>query len=343
MSTLSKGTLLMLLILSVSVGSVFAEGQADMFDNDSDLFAEDMDDTPVVGDEDVDDVESESLNRFFGNKRNDRGRGNGMSAPGCRGDGKLKYLDAPGVLVTDVFVDSPADSAGVLRGDVILSIEGKNVSTIKDITLVLEGYSHGETISVALLRAEKELNINLTLETRIGYPLIGITGIGAETGNRNRMDGFDMPFFGGEMMPGMGPGFMFDFEDTESGSFDILDVPEEVIEAVITGNAAFITEVVEGSPAEKAGVTADMIVIAINGKILKEGDLSAAVLTYGVGETVEFTLADLSGVSTIEVELGNNDGNPFLGVAYIPFNMPGKRDGVFQTRPNMVFPKMNNN
>jgi S1-C subfamily serine protease len=250
-----------------------------------------------------------------------------MSGPGRRGDGELKYSDAPGVLVTDVFLDSPADSAGILRGDVILSIEGIDVSTINDITLALEGYSHGETLLVALLRAKNEVTINLTLETRIGYPLIGITGIGAEAGNRNRM----------------GPGFMFDFEEGASGAFDMLNIPEEVIEAVITGNAALITEVVEGSPAEKAGVTADMIVIALNGNILEEGDLSAAVLAYEIGETVELTLADMSGVSTIDAQLGDNDGNPFLGVAYIPFNMPGKRDGVFQTRPNMVIPKMNNN
>jgi membrane-associated protease RseP (regulator of RpoE activity) len=362
MSTLSKRTLLMLLVLSVSFGSIFAEGQADMFDNDDNSFAEDMDSPAIGGDEDNDDVEDGFLYGFSGNMRNGKGRGKGMSAQRGRGNGELKYVDEPGVLVTDVFVDSPADSAGILRGDVILSIEGIDVSTIHDITLALDGYEHGETISLVLLRAENEVGINLTLETKIGYPLIGITGIGTENGNRNGMGDFDnhpmqpfdMPFFRGEMMPGFGPGFMFDFEDGDEGDLSVLDIPEEVVEAVLAGNAALITEVVEGSPAGKAGVSENMVVIALNGVSLDEGDLSSAVLAYEIGETVELTLADMSGVSTLDVELGDNDGNPFLGVAYIPlslggqgfgmpFDMPGKGDGVFQARPDMFIPKMNNN
>jgi len=350
MSTLSKRTLLMLLILSISIGSVFAEGQADMFDNDNDYSVEDRENTAIDGD--TDDIENESFNGFSGMM----GRGNGMSAPHMmrEGKGELKYVDAPGVLVADVFIDSPADDAGILRGDVIIAVDGVDISTIHDIILVLEGYEHGQSVELILLRADKEMNINLTLETRIGYPLIGITGIGSETGNRNGMDGFDMPFFGDEMMPGHGPAFMFEFEDGESDDFSMMEIPEEVIEAVITGNTALITEVVAGSPAEEAGISVNMVVIALNGNNLEEGDLSKAVLAYEIGEKVELTLANLSGVLTLEVELGDNNGNPFLGVAYIPldlgeqgfgmpFNMPGQRDGVFQNRPNMMIPKMNNN
>jgi len=363
MSTVSKRTLLILLILSVSIGLVFAEGQAELLDNDSDFSIEDMADSAVASDDDdAAEIENESLNGLSGVMGQGRSRGNGMSVPRGERKGELKYVDAPGVLVTDVFVDSPADIAGVLRGDVIISVEGVEVPTINDITLAIEGYTHGQGISLVLLRAENELDISLTLETRIGYPLIGITGIGAESGNKHGMGGFDsysnprseMPFFGGEMIPGFGPGFMFEFEDGESDAFSMMDIPEDVLEAVVAGNAALITEVVEGSPAAEAGIAANMIVIALDGNNLEAGDLSGAVLSYEIGGTVELTLADMSGVSTVELILGDNDGKPFLGVTYIPldlggkgfrmpFDMPGQRDRVFQSRPNMVIPELNNN
>ncbi len=314
MSTLSKRTLLILLIVSVSFGSIFAEGQADMFDNDGDYSTED--------------IENGSFNGFSGAKGQSRSRGN---------DG-LKYADAPGVLVTDIFVGSPADSAGILRGDVIVSVEDVDVSTIYDMTLAIEGYNHGQDILLVLLRADEEIEISLTLESRIGYPLIGITGIGAVNSNRNGMSGFNS-----YPMPRSRPDFMFEFEDDENDDLDnMMDIPEDVIEAVIAGNAALITEVVEGSPAEEAGISAHMIVIALDGNNLEAGDLSGAVLAYEIGDTVELTLADMSGVSTLEVVLGENNGNPFLGVAYIPLDLGGQGFRM-PSRPNMVIPKMNNN
>ncbi|MBL7006160.1 MAG: PDZ domain-containing protein [Spirochaetia bacterium] len=365
MSTLSKRTILLVLIFSVSFGLVFAEGQADMFDNTDNSSTGIIGDSAVIGDDGIDGsdgTDDESTYDFSGRMR--QGRGNGNDSFSFRGgrNGELKYAAAPGVLVTDVFVDSPADNAGILRGDVIVSVEGIDVSTIQDIILAIEGYKHGENISLTLLRAEKEMNINLTLEMRVGYPLIGIMGAGA--GMRNGMGNFDnspmprsdMPFMGENMRPGFGPGYMFEDEneDTDNNGFDMMNIPEAVIEAVISGNTALITEVVEGSPAEAAGVSANMIVIAIDGKNLESGDLSGAVLTYEIGDTVELTLADMTGLSTLSVVLGDNAGNPFLGVAYrplvfggqglrMPFSMPGQQDGVFQNRPNMVIPKMNNN
>ena len=347
MSTLSKSTLFLLLIFSMSIGSVFAEGQAEIFDNDSDLSIENMNGSVVVGDDTIEN-ENESFNGFSGVMGQGRGRdrGNGISSPRGERYGELKYVDDPGVLVTDVFVDSPADGAGILRGDVIVSVEGVEVSTIHDIALAVEGYHHGQTISLVLLRAENEVNISLALETRIGYPLIGITGIGAENGNRNGMGDFNS-----YSIPRFRPGLMFEFGDVESGELGMMDIPEDVLEAVVAGDAALITEVVEGSPAAEAGIAAHMIVIALDGNTLEAGDLSGAVLAYEIGETVELTLADMSGVSTVKVVLGDNDGNPFLGVTYIPLNvggqdfrmLPGQRGWGFQSRPDIVIPKMNNN
>ena len=153
------------------------------------------------------------------------------------------------------------------------------------------------------------------------------------------------------MMPGNGPGFMFDSED-EDGNFGMLDIPEEILEAVTSGDAALIMSVVENSPADEAGITEHMIIIALNGTNLEDGDLAGAVLEYEVGDTVEITLGDMSGITKVEVELGDNEGKPFLGVSYypveaviqdfrLPFGMPGQKG--LQEMPNFRLPDVDDN
>lgn len=346
MSTLGKRTFLILMILSVSIGIAFAEGQADILNS-----------REFLSEEAADSADGSILNDNFPGTGM-RGRGSSRFAPmGERRGDELKYSDEPGVLVADVFVDSPADNAGILRGDVILSVEDIEVSNIRDIVLAIEGYEHGQTISLTLLRAEDEIVITLKLETRIGYPLIGI--VGRPSGVMSDMGRFEMPFFGrgdedsfgGRMMPGKRPGFMFESEDGDD-TFGMLDIPEEILEAVTSGDAALIMSVVGGSPAEEAGIKEHMIVIALDGTNLEDGDLAGAVLEYEPGDTVEITLGDISGIIKVEVELGDNEGKPFLGVSYypmesalqdfrLPFGMPGQKG--FQEMPNFRLPDMDDN
>lgn len=72
-----------------------------------------------------------------------------------------------GVVIRDVVVDGPADSAGILRGDIILSIEGNQINTVRDLTRLLRlELKVDQEIEVELFRKGSKLTLPLILGER---------------------------------------------------------------------------------------------------------------------------------------------------------------------------------
>jgi len=66
-----------------------------------------------------------------------------------------------GVLVSDVYGDSPADRAGVKRGDVVLMVEGTAVASLSDYQDALAEFTTGDRIALKLFRRGKEISLPL--------------------------------------------------------------------------------------------------------------------------------------------------------------------------------------
>jgi len=60
----------------------------------------------------------------------------------------------------------PADKAGIQAEDVILNVNGTNITTEKSLLAVIQKYSVGDTINVKILREGKELTLQVKLEER---------------------------------------------------------------------------------------------------------------------------------------------------------------------------------
>ena len=71
--------------------------------------------------------------------------------------------DQPGVLVRGVKDDSPADRAGVERGDLIIEANGKPIEALDDLYTAIEA-ANGE-LSIKTLRGTEEQNRTLSLTT----------------------------------------------------------------------------------------------------------------------------------------------------------------------------------
>ncbi len=75
----------------------------------------------------------------------------------------LGLKDTRGSLVGEVVPGGPADAAGVKRGDVIVSFDGKEIKKIGDIPLLVAETPAGKTAEVKIIRNSRELTLSVTV------------------------------------------------------------------------------------------------------------------------------------------------------------------------------------
>jgi 2-alkenal reductase len=86
------------------------------------------------------------------------------NVPISEGEFAANNLDYPGgVLVTEVISGTPADDAGLQMNDVILRIDGEQITLNRGLAAILLDYQPGDEITVTVLREGREIDVQLTL------------------------------------------------------------------------------------------------------------------------------------------------------------------------------------
>jgi serine protease Do len=75
-----------------------------------------------------------------------------------------------GVLVEDVVTDGPAYKAGVQVGDVVLSLDGRALRSVRDLALQLYQYVIGDTVELQILRDDKPLAVRVAVTEKRDDP-----------------------------------------------------------------------------------------------------------------------------------------------------------------------------
>jgi len=120
-----------------------------------------------------------------------------------RFDTESEWIGGPGVLVADVMKDSPAEAAGIQRGDIITEVEGERVLGGNLRTVIYE-MKPGDTITLKVFRfnpekeeeteAFEETDIKVTLgETEEGI-IVSISDNGPEIPSSDLLRIFDRFF-----------------------------------------------------------------------------------------------------------------------------------------------------
>ena len=85
--------------------------------------------------------------------------------------------DTKGVIVNDLTADGPADAAGVKRGDVILSVNGRSIESQDDLRLMISEMTPGTPAELALSRDGKALKIKVVLGQKDEKPNELLSGV----------------------------------------------------------------------------------------------------------------------------------------------------------------------
>jgi hypothetical protein len=76
--------------------------------------------------------------------------------------------ETPGVRLTGVRADSPADKAGLKAGDIIVEFDGKTVKDLYEYTAALQARKPGDTVKIVVLRESARVELTATLGRRGG-------------------------------------------------------------------------------------------------------------------------------------------------------------------------------
>ena len=153
----------------------------------------------------------------------------------------FKMNDEYGVLVSEIVPKSPADKAGLKKNDIILKIDGDKIYTKSQLVKMLSLYNPGETIELTVWRKHRMKNINLKLEK------MPQSSVGAYLG--------------------VVPRNLSEQQLKNLGVKDAYGIQ--------------ISKVIENSPAEKAGLQKDDIILKIgNEKVFTRDQLSKMLKTF---------------------------------------------------------------
>ena len=78
------------------------------------------------------------------------------------------YRLPAGMFITDVVAGSNADTQGIETGDILISLGGKAVTDMDELTAALYSYEVGDTVHALIYRNKKQYSVTLTVEEAKG-------------------------------------------------------------------------------------------------------------------------------------------------------------------------------
>lgn len=194
---------------------------------------------------------------------------------------KMDLKIKEGAYVSNVEEESPAETAGITEGDVIVEFNGKKIEDTEQLIDAVQETAPDTKTTVGVMRGNEKKNLSVTV-------------------GKMPKKGFAMGL-GKEMMPFMNGGGMFE-------GMQLMELNKQLGEyfGVQKGKGLLVTEVKKNSAAEKAGVKAGDVLLKIdnndvddmgdfheNLEDVEEGDkVSLEFLRKGSKNTVSLTLTE---------------------------------------------------
>ena len=208
-------------------------------------------------------------------------------------DLSVKY----GAYIHWVEEDSPADEAGLRKGDVIIGLEGEKITDSDDLSEALIEFAEGDEVSLEVMRADKKLELKATLDEMSMREQVHI------------------------IAPDIDDNVFYSFKG--SGSFigvSLESLNKQLGEyfGVEKGRGALVREVEDDSPAEEAGLKAGDVIVALDDEKVRDvDDVIEIIGDTDVGEKVEVTVVRDRKEKKFAVEVGERDNFGDLDFQYL--------------------------
>ncbi|HEY3343202.1 MAG TPA: PDZ domain-containing protein [Anaerolineae bacterium] len=189
-------------------------------------------------------------------------------------------------VVVAVVSGSPADKAGLQRGDVIVSVDSKKLDATNVLSDVISSYKPGDVVTLQVVsQGQSQRDLKVTLGVNPNKAGVAYLGVSYHEG------GAEMPFTRGQMPFTQG-----------------------------VGSGAVIISVTAGSPADNAGLKQGDTITAVNGTAVSTPQaLSSAIGALKPGAVVTLGVKHSDGTAAdVKVTLGDNPnkaGTGYLGIA----------------------------
>lgn len=186
-----------------------------------------------------------------------------------------------GVMIAQVVKDSPAEKAGLKRGDVVLKYGDKDVVSTRRFTRMIEWTEPGEERPLIIRRKGKEMTIKVKVAEA---PESDLTVWSWERGDR----AFDVPRPPDAPVPPRAHLFSLGQLSTSRIGVSLSGLSDQLAKAYgAPDGGALITEVEKDGPAEKAGLKAgDVIVDVDRTKVSSVGQIRELIQKRKDGEKV---------------------------------------------------------
>ena len=167
-----------------------------------------------------------------------------------------------GALIDEVRPDSPADKAGIKRGDIIVEFDGERVRSARQFSRLVQETTPGRTVTAVILRDSRRSEVRVTPDDERR----GDVMVSGDFGDYFRDLGRDLGRFG-DRFPAFD--FNFDFPGFATGrrlGVSVSELTSQLADHLGAKGGVLVTSVTEGSAASRAGLKAGDVITSINGQ-----------------------------------------------------------------------------
>jgi serine protease Do len=174
-----------------------------------------------------------------------------------------------GVLIGDVFKGQPADKAGIKRGDIVISVNGKTISNANELKNEIANVHPGAKVPVELLRSNKKVTVTVTMSGRDKENLSKLEKNNSDTESTN--------------------------ENSKKLGITTGNLTPEIKQKLdIGGNieGVVVLDIDQNSQAAQEGIAVNDIILEVNRKpTTSTKDFKAAIKDIKTGDSVLFLIA----------------------------------------------------